>query len=117
VDFNGKIKIWGHGQEYSSPDHLPPEIQGPCRKGTPSGHASLNQCLDKIIVDGHETPGGGEPSRRIYDDILSVIENNGQVTLPISSEPLLTSRQFKMVLAVVMAMAALALAVVAKTLS
>lgn len=117
MKLNVKRKIRFNGQEYSSPDELPPEAQEAFRKATLSGITSLNKCLDKIIVNGHEIPRTGEQGRRLYEDIMSVVENNGQVTLPISSEPLLTSRRIKMVLAIVVAAAAVALAVVAKTLS
>jgi hypothetical protein len=112
---NPKIRF--NGQEYSSPDELPPEAQAACQKTALSGVASLSKCLDKIIVDGHEISRRGEQGRRLYEDIMSVVENNGHVTLPISSEPFLTSRQIKMALAVVAAVAAIALAVAAKTLS
>lgn len=109
-----KRKIRFNGREYSSPVELPPEAQAAYVKATLSGTASLNKCLDKIIVNGNEIPRSG---RRFYDDVMRVVENNGQVTLPISSEPFLTSRQIRMVLAIAVAAAAVVLAVVARTLS
>jgi hypothetical protein len=114
---NVKRKIRFNGQEYSSPDELPPEAEVAYRKATRAGTASLNKYLDKIIVNGREISRDGEQGRRLYEDIMSVVENNGHVTLPVSSEPLLTGRQIKMVLAVAAGVAVAALAVVAKTLS
>jgi len=117
VNTNVKRKIRFNGQEYSSPDELPTEVQAAYRRAALSATASLNKFLDKIIVNGHEISRGGKQGRRLYEDIMSVVENNGHVTLPISSEPVLTSRRIKMVLAIVAAVAAVALAVAAKTWS
>jgi hypothetical protein len=115
VNLGGHSKIRFNGQEYSSPDELPPDAQTACRQTALFRIPSLSKYLDKIIVNGREISGRGEEGRRLYQDIMSVVENNGHVTLPISSEPLLTSRRIKMGLALVAAMAAVALAVAAKT--
>ena len=117
MKFSVQTKIRFNGQEYSSPSDLPRELQAAYRKATIPGIASLNKCLDKILVNGHEISRKGEEGRRLYEDIMSVVENNGHVTLPVYSEPLLTNRQVKMVLAVAATAVAAALAVVAKTLS
>ena len=117
MNINVKTKIRFNGQEYSSPGELPPEVQAAYRKATTAGSASLNKCLDKIILNGHAIPGDREDGPRFYEDIMSVVENNGHVTLPISSEPWLTPRQVKLALAVLGAVAAVAFAGVAKTIS
>jgi hypothetical protein len=116
VNINVKTKIRVNGLEYSSPNELPPELREAYLRATMSGSASLNKCLDKIVLDGQELAINSMPARRVYEDIMSVIENNGHVTLPKFSEPLFTSRQIKVALVVVAAVAAAALAVV-KTIS
>lgn len=117
MNINVKTKIRFNGQEYSSQDELPPEAQAACRKAFMNGSVSLNKCLDKIILNGQEIPRGREDGRRLYEDIMSLVENNGSVTLPISSEPWLSRRQVKLVLAVAAVAAAVAFAVVARTIS
>ena len=117
MNINVKTKIRFNGQEYSSPDELPPEVQAAYRKATSAGSASLNKCLDKIILNGHAIPGDRDDGRRFYEDIMRLVENNGHVTLPVSSEPWLTPRQIKLALVVLGAVAAVAFAVVAKTIS
>ena len=112
-----KTKIRFNGQEYSSPRQLPPEVQAAYRQAAMSSPASLNKCLDKIILRGDENPSDRENAFRLYEDILSVVENNGSVTLPVSSEPWPTRRQIKVALVVLATAAAAAFAVLAKTVS
>ena len=47
---------------------------------------------------------------------MSVVENNGQVTLPGASQPLFTKRQLKLAAAVGGALALVGLAVAARTI-
>ena len=115
MNINVKTKIRFNGQDYLSPDELPPEVLAAYRQATMPGSASLNKCLDKIILNGQVVRGG--EGIRFYEDILSVVENNGHVTLPISSEPLMTPGRVKLALAVLAALAAVAFAVVAKSIS
>lgn len=112
-----KTKIRFNGQEYSSPRQLPPEVQAAYRQAAMSSPASLNKCLDKIILRGDENPHDLDNGIRFYEDILSVVENNGSVTLPVSSEPWPTRRQIKVALVVLATAAAAAFAVLAKTVS
>lgn len=72
------------------------------RKAALAGCSSLNRCLDKIIL---HRPGS-------YDDILSVVENNGHVTLPQFSEPFFTRHRIKVGVALLGASLAVALALV-----
>jgi hypothetical protein len=109
-----KTKIRFNGQEYSSPSQLPPEVRAAYRQAAMSTAASLNKCLDKIILHGNEIPRDRHNGTRPYEDILSVVENNGHVTLPVSSEPWPTRRQVKVALAVLAAVAAAACAVFAR---
>jgi hypothetical protein len=117
VKIGVKTKIRFNGQEYSSPRQLPPEVQAAYHQAAMSSSTSLNQCLDKIILHGDEIPSDRSSGSRLYEDILSVVENNGSVTLPVSSEPWPTRRQIKFVLVVLGAAAAAACAIFAKDLS
>jgi hypothetical protein len=78
------------------------------------GGMSLNECLGKIVLYGKELTGLGRNGDRIYQDIMRVVENNGQVTLPGSVEHRLKSRQIAIGVAVAIALATLALAALAK---
>ena len=93
------------------------EAQAACRNALMHGSVSLNKCLDKIILNGQVIPRGREDGRRLYEDIMSVVENNGAVTLPVSCEPWLSPRKVKVALAVAAAAAAVALVVAARTIS
>lgn len=108
MNISVKTKVRFNGQEYSSPDQLPPEAQAAYRKACMAGPVSLHQCLDKIVLNGKHIEGNPAAGRRLYEDIMSVVENNGHVTLPVSSEPLLTSRRVKVTLAVLAAATAVA---------
>jgi hypothetical protein len=117
VKIGVKTKIRFNGQEYSSPRQLPPEVQAAYHQAAMSSSASLNKCLDKIILHGDEIPSDRHNGSHLYEDILSVVENNGSVTLPVSSESWPTRRQVKFALAVLGAAAAAACAVLAKSVS
>ena len=78
---------------------------------------SLNERLDKIVLFGRELTGNRRHGSRAYDDILRVVENNGQVTLPGSKEHRFSPRQVVLGLAVLIALATLALAFLAKASS
>jgi hypothetical protein len=117
VNISVKTKIRFNGQEYSSPDQLPPEVQAAYRKACMERPVSLHQCLGKIVVNGTPITGDPEAGRRLYEDIMSVVENNGHVTLPVSSEPLLNSRRVKMAVAVLAAATAVAVAVLSRSAS
>lgn len=111
-----RTKIRYHGQEYSSLEELPAAAREAYRKATASGTVALNHVLDKILLNGHRFDDRGG-TRWLYDDVMSVVENNGQVTLPGSSEPFLTKRQIKVVVALAGALAVVGVAVVAKAIA
>jgi hypothetical protein len=111
-----RTKFRYHGHEYSSPNELPVEIRAAYQKATVGGAASLNQCLDKIVLNGRELAGDDEASK-LYEDIMRVVENNGQVTLPVFAEPFPTRRQIKMILFLLSALGLAAFAIVARTLN
>jgi hypothetical protein len=98
VNIKVKTKIRYNGQEYSNPNQLPPEVRAAYEEAMASGVANK-----KIIVNGRELTNQTQmPAdvRKLCDDVMSVIENNGEVTLPVAprSEPLLTKRQLQVVL-------------------
>ena len=108
-----KTRIRYKGQEYSDANQLPPEVRAAYQDSMKSGSATK-----KIVFNGEEFANQSEmPAdvRKLYDGVLSVIENNGEVTLPATrpSEPLITKRQMRMILVVVAAVlvAAAALAI------
>lgn len=105
------------GQEYSSPAELPLHAQVAYQEAIAPGGVSLNERLGKIVLYGKELTGFGRRADRIYDDIMRVVENNGQVTLPVSTEHRLNSRQIAIGLAVLVALATLALAALVKASS
>jgi hypothetical protein len=114
VKINVRTKIRYNGREYSSPNELPAGVREAYQKAA-CQTASLNQCLDKIVIHSQKPPGEADEARRLYyEDIMRVVENNGQVTLPIFSEPFPTKRQIKVLLLVLSALGLAALAVVAR---
>jgi hypothetical protein len=97
MNVNIKTKIQYKGQEYSDPGQLPPEVRSAFDKATASG------AVTKIMVNGQELASQDQNVRKLCDDVMSVIENNGEVTLPSvrSSDPLITKHQILLVLALV----------------
>ena len=57
----------------------------------------------KIVVNGRELTNQKEDARNLCDDVMSVIENNGEVTLPSGrpAKPLFGKRQRQLFLLVV----------------
>ena len=98
-----KSKIRYNGQEYSSPAELPPEVRAAYEKavrGRPAGFAGAIK--KKFVINGEEF--ANEESmpadvRKLYDDVMGVIENNGEVTIPNGGkdEPLLTKKEIAIV--------------------
>ena len=86
VNLNFKTKIRYNGQEYSDPRELPPEVRVAYEKAN----------VGEQFESGTDMP---EPERKLYDDVLGAIENNGEVTLPGAekTEPLLTKRELVVV--------------------
>jgi hypothetical protein len=88
-----KSKIHYNGQEYSSPSELPAELRAAYERAMADGAVRK-----KIVFDGQEFPNEEampQDVRKLCDDVMSVIESNGEVTIPNGgrSEPLLTKRE------------------------
>ena len=103
-----------NGHPYASPTELSPSAQAAYQNNLAPGGISLNERLGKIVLYGKELTGLGRNGNRIYDDIIGVVENNGHVTLPRSTEHRFTARQIAIGVAVLVALATLAVAVLAK---
>jgi len=100
--------------DHSGPDQSPLDALIAFQKPVAPGGMSLNERLDKIVLFGRELTGHRRYGGRAYDDILKVVENNGQVTLPVSAEHRFSPRRIVVGLAVLIALATLALAILAK---
>jgi hypothetical protein len=111
-----KTKIRYKGQEYSDPNQLPPEVRAAYEEALSSGVTTR-----KITVNDQEFTNRGQmPAnvRRLCDDVMSVIENNGEVTLPVTGrgEPLITKRQWRWILLVAGALILAVLIALAKAI-
>ncbi len=110
VSITLKSKIRYNGQEYTSPAELPPDVRLAYEKALHDGPIKK-----KFVVNGQSfasedaMPGD---VRKLCEDVMGVIENNGEVTLP--SDPrggrLLTRRELGVAIAVGVGIAALVLA-------
>jgi hypothetical protein len=112
---NIKTKIRYKDQEYSDPNQLPPEARAAYEKAM-AGKAPIKK---KVVINGEEfsdEPGMPDDARRLYADIMSVVQNNGHVTLPgVSfSEGLLTKRQVCAIVSVLGALGMVALLIIAR---
>jgi len=91
-----KRKIRYNGQEYSSPAELPPDVRMAYKEALHDGAVKK-----KFVFNGEQFANEeAMPAdvRKLCDDIMGVIENNGEVTLPNGkSEPLLTKREITVV--------------------
>jgi hypothetical protein len=105
-----KSKIRYNGQEYSSPAELPPDICTAYENALHEGDVKK-----RFVVNGQSfNSEDAMPAdlRKLCDDVMSVIENNGEVTIPNGqkSGKLLTKREFAIAIAVGAGIAALVLA-------
>src|SRR6267143_2075890 len=95
VSITLKSKIRYNGQEYSSPSELPPEFRVAYEK------ALHGAAVKTFVFNGEQFANeDAMPAdvRKLYDDVMGVIENNGEVTIPNGkSEPLLTKRELAVV--------------------
>jgi len=91
-----KSKIRYNGQEYASPAELPPEIRAAYERALREVPTRINFVLNGEHFAQAEMPAN---VRRLCDDVMGVIENNGEVTLPDreKSEPLLSKRELAIV--------------------
>ena len=110
VSITLKSKIRDNGQEYSSPAELPPDVRMAYEKALQDGAVKK-----KFVFNGE--PFANEEAmpadvRKLCDDVMGVIENNGEVTIPNGgkSEPLLTKREILIVALFAGGIAALVLA-------
>jgi hypothetical protein len=99
VSITLKAKIRYNGREYSSPAELPPEIRMAYEKALHEGAIKK-----KFVVNGAQfaSEDAMPPDvRRLCDDVMGVIENNGEVTIPSgqSRERLLTKREIALIAA------------------
>ncbi len=97
VSITLKSKIRYNGQEYSSPAELPPEVRMAYEKALHGGVMKT-----KFVINGEQFANEeAMPAdvRKLCDDVMGVIENNGEVTIPNGekSEPLLTKREIVIV--------------------
>jgi hypothetical protein len=80
VSITLKSKIRYNGREYSSPSELPPEVRMAYQKALHEGAVKK-----KFVVNGVQFASeDGMPAdvRKLCDDVMSVIESNGEVTIP-----------------------------------
>jgi hypothetical protein len=91
-----KSKIRYNGKEYSSPAELPPDVRLAYEQALHEGTAKK-----RFTINGQKfASDDAMPSdiRKLCDDVISVIENNGEVTIP-KKEPLLTKKEVAIVAA------------------
>jgi hypothetical protein len=104
MKFRLKTKIRYDGREYSDPNELPPEVRTAYEKALRSD--ATHPAAAKIVFNDHEYADPSEMPdgvRRLCEDVMSVIENNGEVTLPIFSAggPRVTKGQRRIILLVI----------------
>jgi hypothetical protein len=99
VSITLKSKIRYNGQEYASPAELPPEVRLAYEKALHDG--GVKRRFTKFTINGqHFESEDAMPAdiRKLCDDVIGVIENNGEVTIPNGkSEPLLTKKELVIV--------------------
>jgi hypothetical protein len=97
VSITLKTKIRYNGQEYSSPAQLPPEVRLAYEKALHEGAVkkSFVYFNGKKYTSEETMPAD---VRKLCDDVMDVIENNGEVTIPNGKgEPLLTKREIAII--------------------
>src|SRR2546423_4348489 len=112
VSITLKSKIRYNGKDYSSPAELPPDVRLAYERALHEG-AVIRK---KFVINGEQfTSEEAMPAevRKLCDDVMSVIENNGEVTIPTTEherERLLSKREVGIAIAVGLGIAALVLA-------
>ena len=114
MKINLRTKIRYNGREYSSPSQLPPDVRAAYRKASASHGIALNRVLDKIVVTGRFFADYRRDPQWFYEDIMSVVESNGEVTLPVTPARFLTRGRIATALVLLGTLAAAAVAVLAK---
>ncbi|HEV2965840.1 MAG TPA: hypothetical protein VGW97_02930 [Chthoniobacterales bacterium] len=105
-----KSKIRYNGKEYSSPAELPPDVRMAYEEALRDGAVKK-----RFTINGQKfASDGAMPSdiRKLCEDVMSLIENNGEVTIP-KKKPLLTKKEVAIVAAFGAGILALILARVA----
>jgi hypothetical protein len=92
-----KSKIRYNGQEYSSLAALPPEVRAAYERALHD-----RSVKKRFVIDGSQLTSEESMSadlRNLCDDAMSVMENNGEVTIPNADkpEPLLRKREIVIV--------------------
>lgn len=96
VSITLKSKIRYNGREYASPADLPPEVRLAYEKALHDGAVRKRFIFNGQRFDTEEALPADV--RKLCDDVISVIENNGEVTIPNRrSEPLLTKKELAIV--------------------
>ena len=105
-----KSKIRYDGQEYSSPSELPSDVRMAYEKALQEGTTKKKFTINGQHFDSEDAMPGD--LRKLCDDVMDVIENNGEVTIPNGEihRPLLTKREVGVAIAVGAGIAALVLA-------
>src|SRR5438270_11039937 len=81
VNIRIKTKIRYNGQEYSTPAELPADARAAYEKALRSDSGGV--ASKKIVINGQEfAPALPADQKKLYDDVLALIQNNGAVTLP-----------------------------------
>jgi hypothetical protein len=112
VSITLKSKIRYNGKEYSSPAELPPDVRLAYEKALHQGAVKK-----RFTFNGRQFASeDAMPAdvRKLCDDVMSVIDNNGEVTIP-KAEPLLTKKQVAIVVAFGVGILALVLARIASS--
>ncbi len=95
VSITLKTKIRYNGQEYSSPAELPPDVRVAYEEALHDGVKKKFAFNAEQFASEEAMPAD---LRKLCDDVMGVIENNGEVTLPNGkSDPLLTKREIVVV--------------------
>ena len=92
-----RSKIRYNGQEYATSAELPPEVRAAYERALHDGAVHK-----RFVLNGH--PIASEVEMRadfckICDDVMNVIENNGEVTIPNGerAEPWLTKKEVALI--------------------
>jgi hypothetical protein len=97
VNITLKKTIRYDGKEYSSLAELPPEIRSAYEQALHAVPTKINFVLNgQQLANEAEVPAG---VRKLCDDVMGVIENNGEVTIPngAKSQPLLSKKEVAVV--------------------
>jgi len=83
-----KTKIRYNGQEYSSPDELPPEIRSFYEQAMKGGANLLvkKSVTGRLVVNGKEISASGMSAdeKKLYDDAMQLVRDNSAADLTIT---------------------------------